>query len=201
MARESSFNPLDTKNLAESVAKALLSKSAHQLPPKDFFTGAGIYALYYRGGFAPYSRLASLNKRDATVPIYVGKAIEKGRRKGAVLGEGAQSNALYSRLKEHAESIDATSTLKLDEFSCRYLVVEAIWIPLAESLLISQFSPLWNLVIDGFGNHDPGAGRYNQKRSPWDVIHPGRPFAKKCKPSQFSSKEILARVDAAMARI
>jgi len=30
---------------------------------------------------------------------------------------------------------------------------------------------------DGFGNHDPGSGRYNQKRSVWDQVHPGRSWA------------------------
>jgi hypothetical protein len=29
-------------------------------------------------------------------------------------------------------------------------------------------------AVDGFGNHDPGKGRYKQARSDWDVIHPGR---------------------------
>jgi len=46
-------------------------------------------------------------------------------------------------------------------------------------------------VIDGLGNHDPGAGRYNQQRSPWDVIHPGRPWAQKLKPNSRSTGEIL----------
>ncbi len=31
-----------------------------------------------------------------------------------------------------------------------------------------------NKIIDGFGNHDPGKGRYNQLRSRWDKLHPGR---------------------------
>lgn len=199
MSAETSFNPLDTKNLAESVAAALLSKPEHSLPPKEFFTGAGIYALYYRGAFSAYAPVATRNKKEGVLPIYVGKAIEKGRRKGAIFGDGAQSNALFARLKEHAESIAATSTLRVDDFSCRHLVVDPIWIPLAEALLISRFSPLWNVVIDGFGNHDPGAGRYNQKQSPWDVIHPGRPFAAKCRPSKIDSMEILEKVAAALA--
>jgi len=30
---------------------------------------------------------------------------------------------------------------------------------------------VWNVVIDGFGNHDPGAGRYNGERTRWDTLH------------------------------
>jgi len=57
--------------------------------------------------------------------------------------------------------------------------VEDIWIPLGENLLIAMFHPVWNRVLDGFGNHDPGERRKNQRRSPWDVLHPGRPWANK----------------------
>ncbi len=45
-------------------------------------------------------------------------------------------------------------------------------------------------MLDGFGNHDPGAGRYNQQRSPWDVIHPGPPWAQKLRPNIRSRDEI-----------
>ena len=88
---------------------------------------------------------------------------------------------LYKRLAEHAASIEQATNIELADFRCRFLVVEDIWIPLAESLLIQMFSPLWNRKIDGFGNHDPGKGRYNQQRSPWDVLHPGRAWAYKLK--------------------
>ncbi len=53
-----------------------------------------------------------------------------------------------------------------------------------------MFSPLWNQILDGFGNH-PGAGRYNQQRSSWDGIHPGRPWAKRLKPNSRSKEEVL----------
>ena len=46
-------------------------------------------------------------------------------------------------------------------------------------MLIEQFRPVWNLVIDGFGNKDPGRRRKDQYRSAWDVLHPGRNFAEK----------------------
>ncbi len=73
---------------------------------------------------------------------------------------------LYHRLREHAASIQQVSNLSLDDFLCQYLVVDDIWISLGESLLIEKFSPIWNTILVGFGNHDPGKGRYNQQRSP-----------------------------------
>jgi hypothetical protein len=48
---------------------------------------------------------------------------------------------------------------------------------LGETLLISHYKPLWNLVVDGFGNHPPGGGRAKGKKPMWDVIHPGRKWA------------------------
>jgi hypothetical protein len=101
---------------------------------------------------------------------------------------------LYDRLSEHASSIQEAKSLDLADFSCRYLIVDDVWIPLGESLLIERFSPLWNLVIDGFGNHDPGSGRYNQRRSRWDTLHPGRSWAGKCKPHSLSKSQIEAEV-------
>jgi hypothetical protein len=59
------------------------------------------------------------------------------------------------------------------------------------AVLPGKQEPLWNQKLDGFGNHDPGAGRYNQQRSPWDVIHPGRPWAARLKPNSRSKAEIL----------
>jgi hypothetical protein len=91
---------------------------------------------------------------------------------------------------EHAESIRQTSKSEIADFKCRYLVVDDVWIPLAESMLIRRFQPLWNVLIDGFGNHDPGAGRHRQKKSPWDVLHPGRAWAEKLQAHAKTKEEI-----------
>lgn len=172
------FNPLDKTNLGESVAEAMLEQPVHHLPPDDAFIGAGIYALYYLGDFPLYREIAKLNRGDEYAwPIYVGKAVPAGARKGGY-GLGANPGVvLYKRLTEHASSIQEAENIHLEDFRCRFLVVDDIWIPLAESMLIEMYSPLWNQKIDGFGNHDPGKGRYNQQRSNWDVIHPGRSWA------------------------
>ena len=104
-------------------------------------------------------------------------------------------SALYKRLCEHAESIRQTTNLNVEDFQSRYLVVDDIRIPLGESLLIRQFRPVWNVVIDGFGNHAPGSGRYNQQRSPWDVLHPGRGWAKRLAKCTKSESELVEEID------
>lgn len=200
MMPQSPYNPLEKENLGKSVAEAMLNQSASPLANLQSFYGAGIYALYYQGQFAAYSKLARINRtQGATVPIYVGKAIPPGGRKGGMLEADAISakptKALFKRLTEHAESIRATD-LKIEDFSCRYLVVDDIWIPLGESLLITRFSPLWNLLLDGFGNHDPGAGRYNGLIPKWDVLHPGRAWASRCRPRIETPTQIAAEVEA-----
>lgn len=194
MAQEP-YNPLDKLRLGESVAKALLARPVATLPPTEHFNGAGTYALYYTGEFPPYRKIVEKNINNQWgAPIYVGKAVPPGTRKGGYgLGE-SPGEVLYRRLREHAETIQQTENLSLTDFRCRYLVVDDIWIPLGESLLISTFSPLWNQALDGFGNHDPGAGRYNQQRSPWDVIHPGRSWAAKLKPNSRSKEDILKTI-------
>jgi hypothetical protein len=167
------YNPLDKTHLGESVVRALLARAVVTMPPPAPFVGAGIYALYYMGDFSAYQRITEKNVRDAwAMPIYVGKAVPAGARRGGYGLSASPGEVLYRRLREHATSIQQVTNLALDDFRCRYLVVDDIWIPLAESLLISLFIPLWNHHLDGFGNHDPGAGRYNQQRSAWDEVHP-----------------------------
>ena len=188
------FNPLDKKNLGDSVAEAMLNTPVHPLPPSPFI-GAGIYALYYNGSFMPYRLVSEANSNEKYLqPIYVGKAVPAGARKGG-FGLGADPGiVLQRRLVEHAESISQAKNLSLDDFRCRYLTVDDIWIPLAESMLIEMFSPVWNRLLDGFGNHDPGSGRYNQQMSPWDTLHPGRDWATRLKPNTSTSEQIAERV-------
>ena len=138
-----------------------------------------------------------LYQREAAeeVPIYVGKAVAKGARKGIISMTGkTESRALFDRLGEHAESIVDGKDLELADFSCRYLTVDAIWIPLGESLMINMFKPIWNVKIDGFGNHDPGKNRKESKKSRWDVIHPGRPWAEKLTGASETYEEVVTKL-------
>lgn len=184
------FNPLDKKNLGASVAEALLSKDVHSLGTLHSFDGAGIYAIYYTGTFKPYERLALLNRNEQfLLPIYVGKAVPKGARIGGDL-EAKPGKVLFQRLKEHAESIRSAENLDIEDFYCRFLVVDDIWIPLGESLIIARFTPVWNSLVEGFGNHDPGKGRHNGMRPRWDVIHPGRIWAGRLAERKEQAKDI-----------
>jgi hypothetical protein len=189
------YHPLDKLHLGESVARALLAQPVVALPAPASFIGAGIYALYYAGNFPAYHKIAEKNINDAwALPIYVGKAVPLGARRGGYgLGE-SPGDVLYRRLREHAMSIQQVADLVLADFRCRYLVVDDIWIPLGESLLISTFVPLWNYRLDGYGNHDPAAGRYKQQRSAWDEVHTGRLWAAKLRPHPRSRAEILQRI-------
>lgn len=127
MIASDAFDPLDYDNLTKSCVEELMRRRPHPLPPDLPFTGPGVYALFYRGDLPIYQSVRSL---DATLPIYVGKAVPPGARKG--LPKIGQGRSLLNRLKEHSESIRATKTLRLQDFSCRYLVVRPLWITMAE---------------------------------------------------------------------
>ena len=188
------FNPLDKKNLGKSIVDALIETEEVALSAVGSFVGAGIYAIYYRGKFSAYRMIADLNSGGGSWPIYVGKAIPSGGRKGASFDATTTSIALSKRLAEHVASISSTPSLALADFSCRYLRVDDIWIALGETLLIERYKPVWNLVVEGFGNHDPGSGRYRGKRPLWDELHPGRGWAQRCDPPRISAAQIIDKV-------
>ena len=198
---DSPFNPLDKSHLAGSLADAMLKTHARPLAPAEKFEGAGIYALYYAGDFRPYAPIARKNRgEDPASPIYVGKAVPPGARKGG-FGLGTDPGAaLLKRLREHAQSINEVKNLALKDFSCRYLVCDDIWIPLGEALLMGRFQPPWNVLIEGFGIHTPGKGRKKQVKSKWDTIHPGRRLAKGLPPNALSEDKILKLLADLLAR-
>jgi hypothetical protein len=109
------YDPLDYADLAKSVVQALLGGPDEPLPPREVFEGSGVYAICHSGDFSGYLPLVQL--RDPR-PIYVGKAVPTGARKGGrrVLG----GKELYQRLKQHSESIEQAQDLQKD-FTCRYL--------------------------------------------------------------------------------
>ena len=130
------YNPLAKRNLGANVADALLGRPVVALPPEPFL-GAGVYALYYTGCFEPYHQIAHANRDGRHVmPVYIGKAVPPGARKGGLGLDANPGNALFKRLNDHATSIGQAANLDLGDFCCRYLVVDDIWIPLGESLLI-----------------------------------------------------------------
>lgn len=201
VAAEPNFNPLDKLTLAENISDHLLKRPLMPLPPNKF-RGAGIYAIYYLGDYPLYKSLALsiTSSGEKAIPLYVGKAIPPGSRKGALRLNADPETALYKRLCDHRDSIKTTRDLKIEEFRCRYLLLDDVWIPLGESLLIYKFQPVWNICVDGFGSHHQGGSRTTQKKSAWDTLHPGRGWADSVtganmKTAQLISDSIAAHIE------
>ncbi len=193
------YNPLDKQHLAESVGGALLAQPVHPLAPERF-GGAGLYAIYYAGPFPAYSRLSNANANGQYAwPIYVGRALPEGTRTASA--DGTSTHKLSGRLNEHQRSIEAVDNLDISDFACRYLVVDPLWIPLGESLLLGRFRPAWNVRVDGFGIHAPGGGRGLQRKSSWDTLHPGRPYAASLPANDRTQSEIIQDVTEFLASV
>jgi Eco29kI restriction endonuclease len=156
----------------------------HNLPPPVNFTGTGVYALYYTGQSGIYKKYGEINRLAYDLRIYIGKAVPKGWRQGRTSDKASnQSRELFSRLGQHCLNIKLAQDLSLSDFKCRFVIFEdagSDMIGAIEASLIKLHKPLWNVALDGFGNHDPGKGRYEQARSDWDVMHPGRSWADRC---------------------
>ncbi|MEB3357221.1 MAG: Eco29kI family restriction endonuclease [Synechococcales bacterium] len=168
------------QQVVSEVIEFALTTPAQPLPPPKAFEGAGIYLLYYTGAFPPYDLVAQSNRRALSMPIYAGKAVPSGWRQAR--SATSASSALYRRLKEHAFSIKAAENLEVVDFQCRFAILEgeeSSLITAVEAATIRRYRPLWNSVIDGFGNHDPGINRYGQILAGWDTLHPGRSWEKK----------------------
>lgn len=172
------------------------------IPPLNPFTGGGVYSLYYQGSFKLYNELSLKEITKESIPIYVGKAVPSGWRTARInISSGRQ---LYNRIREHYRNIVAAKNLKTKDFRCRYMVLdedESGIIGPVEAGLIRRFEPLWNTVIDGFGNHTPGVGRFDQAKSGWDVLHPGRTWAERCRGQAPEYKDLVAKVNAYVNRI
>ncbi len=182
------YDPLDYQNLARSVVNAFLKRPERPFPPDESFEGSGVYAIYYHGGFQAYSRLVEANPAP---PIYVGKADPSGARKGGTQALGGRE--LYHRLRKHSRNIDQVENLRVQDFTCRYLVLVPVWVTLAERFLVEHYQPVWNVAIDGFGNNPPGSGRRDMKRPLWDILHPGRPWAAKLN-TEVSPEEVVEKL-------
>lgn len=171
------FDPADPRVVGKFVGIALVAQDKFPLLDLPAFYGAGVYALYYEGDYAPYRPLAGSEN-----PIYVGKADpEEPSAKTPRL----QGPKLHRRLKEHLRSIcraaeDDARTLNPADFRCRFLVVQSGWQIAAENYLINLFQPIWNDEIRlcfGIGKHGDSPDTRGNLRSPWDTLHPGRKWA------------------------
>ena len=183
------------ESVVNEAVRFLEKTPVHPLPPRKMFIGSGVYAIYYCGRYAPYRPLAKHNKNEICLPIYIGKAVPPGWRTGRA--KLSTSPDLANRLRQHASSIKSGTGLDIENFKCRFIVlteVEGDLVVPVEAELIRRFKPLWNTVVDGFGNHDPGKGRYEQAQSEWDILHPGRLWAKRLRGKSTSAKKVLERI-------
>lgn len=186
------FDPLSYKSLGVATAKALTECEITKMSQLPSFKGEGIYAIYYKGDFEPYTIMSEANDLDRwQLPIYVGKADPPGGRHGVRDNDGndaeAQTNVTLSdsyclrdRLRSHIRSINSAENLNLSDFWCKFMLVNQVWVGLGEGMMISTHKPIWNFPINGFGSNAPGAGRPGtaEGRSRWDTLHPGRAWAR-----------------------
>ncbi|MGQ0644122.1 MAG: Eco29kI family restriction endonuclease [Elusimicrobiota bacterium] len=183
------FDPSDPRKVGEMVAGALVLQPLRPLSSIHKFYGSGVYAIYYRGGFDAYRPISKTNH-----PIYVGKADPQD---GHARTPERQGTRLSIRLSEHLKSIGLARNLEAGDFDCRYLVVVSGWQKAAEEHLIHRYKPVWNNEIKicyGFGKHGDDAKTRSNKRSPWDMLHPGRPWAEGNAPNARSVVQIKADI-------
>ncbi len=188
---ESFFDPGNPRVLGALAAIALQGQARFPLGEIDShkFSGSGVYAIYYLGDVEHYDVISSTQH-----PIYVGKADPQD---GAARTPSEQGYRLHRRLRDHKRSIErVSSSLRIEDFEVRFLVVASGWQSAAESALITLFRPLWNKetgLVYGFGKHGDSSETRKNRRSPWDVLHAGREWADSQDLRDSTTKESLVR--------
>lgn len=167
------FDPSNPKVVGRFVSLALVAQERHPLAEIPKFYGSGVYAIYYNGPFASYTPISGTE-----TPIYVGQAAPAINNARTPFEQGAR---LCSRLADHRKNIaKATTTLSLDDFEFRSLVVQSGWESAAEDYLIHLFRPIWNKevkILYGIGKHGDSPETRRNKNSPWDTMHDARHWA------------------------
>lgn len=168
------FDPANPSIVGRIVGLTMIAQPRKPLASVERFYGSGVYAIYYNGDFPAY---AGISKKEH--PIYVGKADPADPASKTAIEQG---DRLASRLlNDHRRNIlKATTTLRLDDFDYRALVVQTGWQASAEDFLIRLFKPIWNNevgICHGFGKHGDRPETRANLRSPWDTLHPGRDWA------------------------
>ena len=187
---DSIFDPADPDTAGRVIALTLVAQARHPLSKIPQFYGAGVYAIYYTGDFSHYGALSGTEH-----PIYVGKADPSSPTAKDAISQGTK---LFGRLSEHAKSIrKAHSTLDIEDFECRFLIVQSGYQKSAEDYLINFFNPIWNSekrVCYGLGKHGDSSDTRVNKRSPWDTFHPGRAWAASIKEDQKPYSAIVEQI-------
>ncbi len=195
------FDPADPKAIGRMVSIALLAQPLVPLQDVKPAYGSGVYAIYYTGEHPLYSPIS-----NTETPIYVGKADPASDDASTAREQGVK---LTGRLIEHAGTVATAevysnslpaglSPIYLSDFKCRRLVCATNAQLVAEKHLIRTFWPVWNSETKacwGMSKHGDSAGTRKNKRSPWDVVHPGRPWALDVRlADSLTKEEIAARI-------
>lgn len=203
----STFDPSDPKTVARMVSIALLAQPLLNMTSVRSAYGSGVYAIYYFGDHPLYRAISA-----SETPIYVGKA-DPARDDASTLRE--QGAKLTARLLEHAGTIataegyashlpEGLHPIRLRDFRCRKLVCATNAQLVAEKHLIRTFWPIWNSETKacwGMSKHGDAAKTRANKRSPWDVVHPGRAWALDTRlVDSLAPDEIAARIDKTLTR-
>jgi Eco29kI restriction endonuclease len=167
------FDPSNPNVAGRIVGITMIAQDRKPLANVERFYGSGVYAIYYKGAFPAYK---GITKREH--PIYVGKADPADPASKTAMEQG---DRLSNRLNDHRKNIaKAATTLRLEDFEYRAIVVQTGWQTSAEDYLIHLFKPIWNSEVGicyGFGKHGDDPGTRANLRSPWDTLHPGRDWA------------------------
>lgn len=178
------FDPSNPNVAGRIVGVTMIAQPRKQLATIERFYGSGVYAIYYNGNFPAYTAIAGREH-----PIYVGKADPADPSSKTAMEQG---DRLSNRLNDHKKNIaKATTTLRLEDFEYRALVVQTGWQSSAEDYLIYLFKPIWNAEVGicyGFGKHGDDPATRANLRSPWDTMHPGRSSAHR-DPSMKDARE------------
>lgn len=177
-----SFDPANPDTAGRLVALALMAQDRVPMERIARTYGSGVYAIYYKGDHPAYLPLSGTE-----TPIYVGKADPKQADAKTSREQGPQ---LYGRLADHRRMIltvgkyasdnQLPNPLRVGDFECRRLVCATNAQLVAERHLIRTFRPIWNNEVGicwGISKHGDAATTRANKRSPWDVLHPGRAWA------------------------
>ncbi|MEJ0038638.1 MAG: Eco29kI family restriction endonuclease [Gammaproteobacteria bacterium] len=202
------FDPADPKVVGRIVSLALLAQPRLPLAEVTEAYGSGVYAIYYEG---PHPFYAAISGTET--PIYVGKADPAVYDASTSREQGPK---LTGRLIEHAGTIATAERYAADpsrgilpiclaDFRYRALVCTTNAQLVAEQHLIRTFLPIWNSQTKacwGMSKHGDAATTRANKRSPWDVVHPGRAWALDSRlVDSLSLDEIRARIDQTLARV
>lgn len=179
---DASFDPSNPDTIGRLVVLALLAQDRVPLGELRPTYGSGIYAIYYVGQHPAYAEISGTE-----TPIYVGKADPDEPRAASPREQGVR---LFGRLADHRSAVreveqyaidnDDPHPLLVQDFECRRLVCATNAQLVAERHLIDMFKPAWNSetkICFGISKHGDSSETRRNKKSPWDVLHPGRDWA------------------------